>query len=454
MWLKQSTSVVVSFGPFLDKTDGVTLEVALVSAIDHATTGAMLSKNGGALTIRSQAVTASTYDARGDYRLTLSTTDTNTLGTLRMIFEEAATCLPVWQDFMVVPANVWDSLFGADALQVDVAQWLGTAAATPTVAGVPEVDLTHVAGATTNVAALATNVDAILTDTAVIGAAGAGLTAVPWNAAWDAEVQSEVDDALVAQRLDELLNADSDIDGLAPPTVGSVFHELLTKTAGSFTYDQTTDSLEAVRDRGDAAWITATGFALATVCTEARLAELDGANLPTDVAAVKTDTAAILIDTAEIGAAGAGLTTLATQASVNTIDDFLDTEVAAILAAVDTEVAAIKAKTDSLTFTVANVIDANLLRLNGVAASAQNLEKSASIIHQGSVTGAATTTTLIDSGLTEADTDFWKGRIIIFTSGALLGQATDITAFDPALDKLTFTALTNAPAAAVEYVIV
>jgi hypothetical protein len=38
------------------------------------------------------------------------------------------------------------------------------------------------------------------------------------------------------------------------------------------------------------------------------------------------------VDTAEIGAAGAGLTVLATQASVNTIDDFLDTEVAAILA--------------------------------------------------------------------------------------------------------------------------
>lgn len=52
-------------------------------------------------------------------------------------------------------------------------------------------------------------------------------------------------------------------------------------------------------------------------------------------------------------AAAADLTTelqsgLATQASVDTIDDFLDTEVAAILAAVDTEVAAIKAKTDNL----------------------------------------------------------------------------------------------------------
>jgi hypothetical protein len=64
----------------------------------------------------------------------------------------------------------------------------------------------------------------------------------------------------------------------------------------------------------------------------------------------------ILLDTAEIGAAGAGLTVLATQASVNTIDDFLDTEVAAI-----------KAKTDSLTFTVANVLDANVQRINDVA---------------------------------------------------------------------------------------
>lgn len=53
---------------------------------------------------------------------------------------------------------------------------------------------------------------------------------------------------------------------------------------------------------------------------------------------------------ARIGATGSGLTSLATQASVNTIDDFLDTEIAAI-----------KAKTDQLTFTVANQVDANAL---------------------------------------------------------------------------------------------
>ena len=36
----------------------------------------------------------------------------------------------------------------------------------------------------------------VLTDTAEIGAAGASLSAIPWNSDWDAEVESEVDDAL------------------------------------------------------------------------------------------------------------------------------------------------------------------------------------------------------------------------------------------------------------------
>jgi hypothetical protein len=116
LFLRQSTAKVVSFGPFLDKTDGVTLEVGLVSALDHASTGIFLSKNGGALTIRHATVTASTYDAYGNYRVTLDTTDTDTIGTLRMQFSEAATCLPVWQDFVVLDEAVYDALFGTTAL--------------------------------------------------------------------------------------------------------------------------------------------------------------------------------------------------------------------------------------------------------------------------------------------------------------------------------------------------
>jgi len=45
-------------------------------------------------------------------------------------------------------------------------------------------------------ATVAANLADIEAQTDDIGAAGAGLTAIPWNAAWDAEVESEVDDAL------------------------------------------------------------------------------------------------------------------------------------------------------------------------------------------------------------------------------------------------------------------
>jgi len=158
-WLRQSTAVTLKIGPFVDSTDGNTAETALtISQAD-----VRLSKNGADIAQKTEA-TSCTHDELGMYDCPVDATDTGTLGRLDLVVAETG-ALVVRHTYMVVPANVWDSLFGADALQVDVAQWLGTAAATPTVAGVPEVDLTHVAGATTNVAALATNVDAILTDT-------------------------------------------------------------------------------------------------------------------------------------------------------------------------------------------------------------------------------------------------------------------------------------------------
>lgn len=140
LWLKQSTAVTIKFGPFVDSTDGVTAETALtISQADIR-----LSKNGGNIA-QTNNVAGATHDELGYYDVPLDTTDTNTLGTLRVAVSESG-ALPVWQDFMVVPANVWDSFFGADNLQVDVAQWLGTAAATPTTAGIPEVDVTHWGG--------------------------------------------------------------------------------------------------------------------------------------------------------------------------------------------------------------------------------------------------------------------------------------------------------------------
>ena len=142
-WLKLFTATTVQFGPFVDATDGVSLEVGLATAMDNATTGIRVSKNGLAFADRNSSP-APSYDAMGCYRVELDATDTNTLGRLRIIFEEAATCLPAWMDFMVVPAHVYDGLvLQTDNLQVDVTQWRGGSVPTPAATGVPDVNVTY-----------------------------------------------------------------------------------------------------------------------------------------------------------------------------------------------------------------------------------------------------------------------------------------------------------------------
>lgn len=140
-YLKQSTAVVIPFGPALLPADGVTLVTSLVSALDHASTGIFLCKNGGAAAIRHATVTATTYDAYGSYLVTLDTTDTATLGRLRVMFAAAASTLPIWEDFTVLSANIYDSLVaGTDLFDVSVTQLLGTAWLAPGVAGTPDVN--------------------------------------------------------------------------------------------------------------------------------------------------------------------------------------------------------------------------------------------------------------------------------------------------------------------------
>jgi hypothetical protein len=136
--LKQSTAVDIGMGPFVDSTDGNTAETALTITQPDI----RLKKNGGAWAQKNAAQTLS-HEENGWYEVSLDATDTNTLGELIVAIHESG-ALPVWRVFQVVPAHVYDGLVaGSDKLQVDVAEWLGTAAATPTVAGVPEVDVTH-----------------------------------------------------------------------------------------------------------------------------------------------------------------------------------------------------------------------------------------------------------------------------------------------------------------------
>ncbi|MCB1902249.1 MAG: hypothetical protein KDH16_23370, partial [Rhodocyclaceae bacterium] len=334
-------------------------------------------------------------------------------------------------------------------------------------------------------AALATvdsNVDAILVDTAEIGAAGAGLTAIPWNASWDAEVQSECADALNAYDPPTKAELDSGFAGLndiaatdivtngaittlagavvnvdlvdvcttntdmrgtdsaytgTPPTAaaiadqvweeaiadhsgtsgstaeslaaaggsgdpwvtslpgsytgtqaGKILADILTDTGTTIpgqlddmsgaTFDTATDSLEAIRNRGDSAW---TGGGSAPTVSEIRI-EMDtnstqlaklgtpaGASMSADIAAVKSDTGAILTDTAEIGAAGAGLTALASASALATVDSNVD----AIL--VDTGTT-IPASIDALPTAAENraEMDSNSTKLAAIVADTGELQ--------------------------------------------------------------------------------
>ena len=111
LYLKQSTAVTVKLGPFVDNADGFTAEVALT--ITQAEV--RLTKNGANIAQKNEA-TALVHDELGYYNCELDTTDTNTLGRLKVIVYEAG-ALHVWQDYMVVEPEIYDMMYGTGLLE-------------------------------------------------------------------------------------------------------------------------------------------------------------------------------------------------------------------------------------------------------------------------------------------------------------------------------------------------
>ena len=74
-FLKQSTAAVIPFGPCVSPTDGATIGTAVpgISALDHATTGIFLIKNGGSGAIRHQSVSPQIPQYRAFRDSTVST---------------------------------------------------------------------------------------------------------------------------------------------------------------------------------------------------------------------------------------------------------------------------------------------------------------------------------------------------------------------------------------------
>lgn len=357
--LKQSTAVTIQLGPFVDKTDGVTPETGLATAMDNATTGIRISKNGATMVDRNSA-TVPAHDDDGYYRINLSTTDTNTLGTLLVQYEESATCLPMWREFSVVTANYWDTKYSTDQFDVNV---------------------TNIAANT--ITATAINADAITGAKIAPGAIAKG----------------------------DQLTGLNDIAATAIVSAGAI-----TTLSGAVVNVDTVDTCTTNSDmRGtDSA-------ALASVCTETRLSELD---------AVTAGKMANQVDIIQVD------TTTDIPATITTLQADTDDIQSRLPAAL-----------------VGGLMSADVTAISTSTIAADNLEKSTLQIIPGSCEGTPTTT-VIQTDLADAGDDVYIGRTVIFTSGAAINEATDITDYTGATGTLTVTALASAPSASDTFIVI
>lgn len=427
--LKQSTAVTFRIGPFLD-VDG-NEKTGLTPTFE-------LSKAHGAYGARSSA-TAPTHDSNAWYTCALNTTDTDTVGHLRVKSDDAANHLPVWIDFDVLPANVYDARYGTDKLQVDMVEWLGAAPAA-LISSRPDVNC-QAMGATV-LAAINAEVD------------GALNTAIPGSPTADSvnERLKTLDDNLTTTRAGYLdkLNITGNVAGSAEvlaiqnntriripvpgflerPDSGSTAYELniyLYDEAGGMEAPDSTPTIVARNEAGTdrsanlsavsnvsaghykCTYTVASGHAIEQIMFEWSVVEgsttrKHGASTQivdttavdftsadrTKLDAIKTKTDNLPANTAT------ELATIAGYVDSETALIFTDTQ--AIKAAVDTEVAAIKAKTDNLPSNTASEIAA-------IKAKTDNLP---------AAPAAQTKLDAIHDGMTEPD-----GGVRRFTANAL-----------------------------------
>ncbi len=237
-YLKADTATAVVVGPFIDDTDGASLETALtvtgmdVELVKHS--------NTHPLTSTSFAPTASggsndcSHIVDGLYSLELQATDVDTEGRL-FLSVEVAGALPVWHEFMVVAANVYDSLFAAattDYLDINVKE------------------ISDDSTAADNLETACDNYSATR------GLSGSALPAVAADGAGGLPV-SDAGGLDLDGMNTSIASIESDATDILADT-STTLDTKLNDIQGT-TFSSGTDSLEALRNRGDAAWTTGGG---------------------------------------------------------------------------------------------------------------------------------------------------------------------------------------------------
>ena len=401
-------------GPFVDDTDGKTTEEALtLSQADLH-----LSKNGAASAQKNDA-TAATHRYGGNYMVDLDATDTNTLGHLRLMCKESG-ALPVVADFMVLPAEAYDTLVGgtdnftvdlSTQAKADVNAEADTALTDydpptraeltsdinslndPTAAAIADAVLDealsgHVTAGTlgkavadieadtselqsddipTTLATLATssalatvdaNVDAILVDTGTT--IPAQITAL--NDLSAADVNAEVDTALSDIHLDHLFATDYD-PAAKPGTATALLNELVENDAGVSRF--TANALEEGPTGASASAIAD------AVWDEALSGHTTAGSAGKALADIETDATAILEDTATtIPALIAALNDLS-EAQVNAQVDVAIADAALATAA---DLATVDGIVDAILVDTGTTIPALIAALENISAADVNAQ--------------------------------------------------------------------------------
>lgn len=140
IFLRQSTaSQEFALGYFVDSTDGNTEETGLTIA----NTDIKIHK-AGATTLANKNSGGGTHISNGIFYCTFDATDTDTVGS-GTVFVHVSGALAFQKDICVLPAAIYDWLFGVTAnLPVNVTQFGGSNGTFSS--GRPEVNTTHLGG--------------------------------------------------------------------------------------------------------------------------------------------------------------------------------------------------------------------------------------------------------------------------------------------------------------------
>jgi hypothetical protein len=409
--LRQSTaSQAVLIGPFVD-TAGAAVTGLTIDAADIR-----LSKNGANIAGKNSG--GGTHDELGMYTITLDATDTNTVGRLQLTVAETG-ALIVYHEYEVLEEAVYDMLYAASALgyvanaPVNVAQFGGSNGTFAS--GRPEVNTTHWAGTAVASATVNANMTQISGDSTAADnlelAYDDTAGAVRWNGIVDqGTAQSATGTTLVLRSAaafadDELIGATAVITGgstgvgqsrlitdYVSSTDTATVATWTTTPTGTITYriygtaPASAGGAPTAAEIADAVWDEST--------TGHTTSGTFGEQLKTDVDAILVDTGTTLdgrIPAALVSgrmdvSVGAMAANVLTATAINndaitaakiangaidaaTFAADVDAEILSYIVDDATRIDAsdLNSKIDSLTFTQAGHVDANIQRINDVA---------------------------------------------------------------------------------------